>query len=125
MYKPKLEKEIRCSLEYSMDVFGGKRKPRIICVLADESPIRCGKLREETVNITDYVLTYTLKELTEDGLVERTQYNEIPPRVEYSLTEKGYSVLPVLQAICSWAGAYHKEEKDYPLLKCQKCDYRK
>lgn len=79
MYKPKLEKEIRCQLEYGMDVFGGKWKPRIICVLADESPIRYGKLREETVNITDYVLTYTLKELTEDGLVERTQYNEIPP----------------------------------------------
>ena len=48
----------------------------------------------------------------DDGLVERRSYNEIPPRVEYSLTERGRSVLPILQSICQWSGASMAEEAD-------------
>ena len=46
-----------------------------------------------------------------------------PPHVEYFLTEKGISVVPILQSICAWSGAYHKEENENTLLQCQKCDY--
>lgn len=51
-------------------------------------------------NITDAVLASTLKDLVEDGIVERKSYDEIPPRVEYSLTEKGKLIIPILQSIC-------------------------
>lgn len=124
MYKPKLEKDIRCPLEYGLEIFGGKWKSRIICVLAEKKVMRYSTLRREMVNITDAVLAATLKELIADEIVERIQYNEIPPRVEYSLTEKGISVVPILQSICRWSGAYHKEDSENTLLQCQKCDYR-
>lgn len=124
VYKPKLEKDIRCPLEYGLEVFGGKWKSRIICVLAESTCLRYSALRGEMANITDAVLASTLKELMADELVERRQYDEIPPRVEYSLTEKGRSVVPILQSICRWAGAYHKEESALALRRCQRCDYR-
>ena len=123
MYKPKLEKDIRCPLEYGLDVFGGKWKSRIICVLANQKCLRYSALRKEMCNITDAVLASTLKELIHDGIIERKQYDEIPPRVEYTLTEKGVSVVPILQSICQWAGLYYKETNENSLAQCQKCDY--
>lgn len=124
MYRPKLEKDIRCPLEYGLDIFGGKWKSRIICVLAEKKVLRYSTLRKEMVNITDAVLAVALKELIADDIIERKQYDEIPPRVEYSLTLKGESVVPILQSICKWSGAYHKEDSENTLLQCKKCDYR-
>lgn len=49
---------------------------------------------------------------------------EISPRVEYCLTEKGNSVVPILQSICRWSGAYHKEDNENTMAKCKKCDYK-
>lgn len=123
MYKPKLEKDIRCPLEYGLDIFGGKWKSRIICVLAATKTLRYGELRKEMTNITDAVLAATLKELVADNIVARKSYDEIPPRVEYSLTEKGELVVPILQSICKWAGAYHREDNANTLTQCQKCNY--
>lgn len=123
MYQPKSEKDIRCPLEYGLNIFGGKWKSRIICVLAHKDTLRYSLLRKEMRNITDAILAATLKELITDGIITRQQYNEIPPRVEYSLSEKGKSVVPILQNICRWSGAYHKNENDYTLQQCQKCDY--
>lgn len=123
MYKPKLEKEIRCPLEYGLSIFGGKWNSRIICVLAEKNILRYSEIREEMADITDAVLAATLKSLILDGLVSREQYNEIPPRVEYSLTDKGKSVLPILQSICKWSGAYHKNEGEKIMAQCRKCDY--
>jgi DNA-binding HxlR family transcriptional regulator len=123
MYQPKMEKDIRCPLEYGLEVFGGKWKSRIICVLAEKSTLRYSALRKEMTNITDAVLAAALKELIKDEMVERTQYNEIPPRVEYRLSGKGNSVIPILQSICKWSGAYHREDHANTLLQCQKCDF--
>ncbi|MDO4554402.1 MAG: helix-turn-helix domain-containing protein [Lachnospiraceae bacterium] len=123
MYQKKLEDDIRCPLEYGLSVFGGKWKSRIICVLAEKQLLRYSELRKEMTNITDAVLAATLKELQEEGIVDRKQYNEIPPKVEYTLTKKGVSVVPILQSICRWSGAYHKEDNEKALLQCQKCDY--
>ncbi len=126
MYQPKLEKDIRCPLEYGLEIFGGKWNSRIICVLAAKQPLRYSALRKEMVNITDAVLAATLKTLVQNEIVCRKSYDEIPPRVEYSLTEKGASVVPILQSICKWSGAYHKEEdNELTLTQCQKCDYNK
>lgn len=123
MYKPKLEKDIRCPLEYGLDVFGGKWNSRIICVLAKKETLRYSELRKELSNITDAVLSASLKSLIKNEIVCRKSYDEIPPRVEYSLTEKGCSVVPILQSICRWAGAYRKEDRENAMLQCQKCDY--
>ena len=63
------------------------------------------------------------RELISASIVERKSYDEIPPRVEYSLTEKGRSVVPILQSICQWSGLYFKEDPDNSMVHCQKCDY--
>lgn len=124
MYQPKLEKDIRCPLEYGLEIFGGKWNSRIICVLAEKKSLRYSQLRIEMVNISDAVLASTLKILLKNDIVKRISFDEIPPHVEYSLTEKGLSVVPILQSICRWAGAYHREENENTLMQCQKCDYR-
>ena len=124
MYQKKLEKDIRCPLEYGLGVFGGKWKSRIICVLAEKKTLRYSELRKEMANITDAVLAVTLKELMADNIVARRSYDEIPPRVEYSLTEKGRSVVPILQSICRWSGIFYKEESDTQMPQCKRCDYR-
>lgn len=124
MYSPKLEKDIRCPLEYGLDVFGGKWKSRVICVLAEKGTLRYSGIRKEMTNITDAVLSSTLKELLTDDIICRKQFDEIPPRVEYSLTEKGSSVVPILQRICQWSGVYYKQDSENSLLQCQKCDYK-
>lgn len=123
-HKRKTEKDIRCPLEYGLDVFGGKWKSRIICVLSD-GPLRYSRIREEMSDVTDAALASALRELTASKLIRRVQYEEIPPRVEYELTKKGESVLPVLQHICKWSGLFFKEGAAVQELpRCQRCDYR-
>ncbi|QAA32290.1 winged helix-turn-helix transcriptional regulator [Clostridium manihotivorum] len=124
MYQHKLEEDIRCPLEYGLEIFGGKWKSRIICVLAEKGTLRYSELRKEMSNITDAVLASTLKELISNDIVHRKSFDEIPPRVEYCLTSKGNSVVPILQSICSWSGAYHKEDNENTLTQCKKCDYK-
>ncbi len=125
MYQKKSEADIRCPLEYGLELFGGKWKSRVICVLNEKGTLRYSSIRKEMLNITDAVLAATLKELINDGLVARKQYDEIPPRVEYSLTDKGLSVVPILQNICKWAGIFQKETSDNMMTQCQKCDYNR
>ena len=123
MYQKKLAADIRCPLEYGLDVFGGKWKSRIICVLAQNNKLRYSELRKELANITDAVLA-ALKELIVDDMVERKAYNEIPPHVEYELTEKGKSAIPILQSICRWSGMFGKDVDEVMLTRCQRCDYK-
>ena len=123
MYQKKLEADIRCPLEYGLELFGGKWKSRVICVLNEKKVLRYSQIRKEMMNITDAVLASTLKELINDGLIDRKQYDEIPPRVEYALTEKGTSVVPILQSICQWSGIFHKENSGHVMTQCQTCDY--
>ena len=124
MYQHKLEKDIRCPLEYGLEIFGGKWKSRIICVLAKKGVLRYSELRKEMGNITDAVLASMLKELIQNQMIERHSYDEIPPRVEYSLTAKGQSVVPILQSICKWSGIYYREDSENTMIQCQKCDYK-
>lgn len=121
-YEPKIEKEMMCPLEYGLDIFGGKWKSRIICVLSSNSIMRYNEIRKELGNITDAVLASMLKELITDELISRKQYNEIPLKVEYSLTEKGKSVLPILKSICLWSRQHTKDELDKKLPPCKTCD---
>lgn len=125
MYQKKTETDIRCPLEYGLEIFGGKWKSRVICVLNEKKVLRYSGIRSEMLNITDAVLASTLKELIRDGIVSRKQYTEIPPRVEYSLTKKGQSVVPILQSICGWAGIFQRDSSEGMLPQCQRCDYNK
>ena len=75
-------------------------------------------------DITDAALAATLKGLIANGIAERRSYDEIPPHVEYSLTEKGVSVVPVLQNICQRAGVFYKDDGDAAVIQCRKCDHR-
>jgi len=120
-YEPKIEKEIMCPIEHGLDIFGGKWKSRIICVLSSKDFMRYNEVRKELGNITDAVLASMLKELLADDIIIRTQYNEIPPKVEYSLTDKGKSVLPILQSICQWSRDNTEEDLDKKLSPCIRC----
>ena len=119
----KLEPDIRCPLEYGLKVFGGKWKSRILCVLSRKETLRHAQLRDEMTNISDAVLSSSLKELLRDRLVQRKSYDEISPRVEYSLTERGESVVPILRNICKWAGLTNREVTTDAPKQCQVCDF--
>lgn len=93
-------------------------------MLATLGTPRYSELRKKMGNITDAVLATALKGLIANGIVARKSYDEIPPRVEYSLTEKGASVVPILQSICQWAGVFYKDAGETPMIQCQKCDHR-
>lgn len=122
MYVYKLEREIICPLEYGLDIFGGKWKSRIICVIATSSNIRYSAIRKALPNITDAVLAAMLKEMIKDEILSRIQYDQIPPKVEYSLTEKGKSVLPILQSICHWSKAYKNIDLKNTITSCENCN---
>ena len=94
-------------------------------VLSAREKLRYSEIRREMYNITDVVLAATLKDLTEDGIVDRKSYDEIPPKVEYSLTKKGKSVVPILQSICQWSDIFYKEDNENEMIQCQKCDYHR
>ena len=97
----------------------------IICVLSARQRLRYSEIRREMYNITDAVLAATLKDLIEDGIVDRKSYDEIPPKVEYSLTSKVKSVIPILQSICQWSDVFYKEDGENEMVQCQKCDYHR
>ncbi|MGI6153533.1 MAG: winged helix-turn-helix transcriptional regulator [Christensenellaceae bacterium] len=120
-YTPKIEKEIMCPIEHGLDIFGGKWKSRIICVLSSAAVMRYSQVRQELGNITDAVLASMLKDLVSDGMICRKQYEQIPPRVEYCLTEKGKSVLPILQSICHWSQRQTSDEIAKKLPPCRSC----
>lgn len=124
MYQRKLDQDIRCPLEYGLEIFGGKWNSRIICVLAAKNVLRYSELRKEMGNITDTVLAATLKDLIGNEIVIRKSYDEVPSHVEYSLSDRGKSVVPILQSICKWSGIFYKEDDQNTMVHCQKCDYR-
>lgn len=95
-----------CPVTPVIQMLQGKWKLQIIYELCIRSPMRFGELKKMLKPITNTMLTNALKELEEDGLVHREQYNEIPPRVEYSLTEKGQDMLSVFYAISQWGMKY-------------------
>lgn len=95
----------QCPILYAMDLIGQKWKLPILWYIADKGPIRYNELRRDVVGITPTMLTKCLGELEEAGLIERHQFPEIPPHVEYSLTPDGESLLPTLRELYDWADA--------------------
>ena len=95
-----LGKEYSCSMELSLAVIGGKWKPLILWHLRDVPTLRFSALRRTMPIITQKMLTQQLRELESDGMISRTVFAEVPPRVEYGLTESGRDIIPILEALC-------------------------
>ena len=97
--------ETKCPILYAMEIIGQKWKLPILWYIADaeNQTLRYRELERKVVGITATMLTKCLRELERDGLVSRTQYNTIPPTVEYTLTERGKSLIPALESVYQWA----------------------
>lgn len=91
-----------CGLKRVIDIVGGKWKIMILCVIDKNEIVRYGELRRSIHGITNTMLANSLKALESDGLVERKQYDEMPVRVEYNLTEKTKSLIPILLELKKW-----------------------
>ncbi|WP_339301792.1 helix-turn-helix domain-containing protein [Paenibacillus sp. FSL R5-0623] len=92
---------------YTLSVIGGKWKMVIMYLLAENQPVRFNELKRQIGAITYKTLSSQLKELEADGMVERKEYPQVPPKVEYRLTAKAETLLPILEGLCEW-GVQHQ-----------------
>ena len=109
------ENGYHCPVEAALVVIGGKWKALIIWQLKTET-LRFTEIMDRLPMVTPRMLTKQLRELEEDAVIVRKVYAEVPPRVEYSLTDLGLSVVPVLEELCIW-GTQYLTVHGYPLLK--------
>ncbi len=91
-----------CPLQVALKKIGGKWKIPIICVLSSGKGIRYSELMKKVSGITNTMLASSLKELERDGLITRIQYNEMPIRVEYFITDKSKELIGAMQALALW-----------------------
>lgn len=113
--------ETECPILYAMEIIGQKWKLPILWYIADadNQKLRYRELERKVVGITATMLTKCLRELETDGLISRTQYNTIPPTVEYSLTERGKSLIPALESVYQWAeGQMNSKQLEIPKKHC-------
>jgi DNA-binding HxlR family transcriptional regulator len=96
------QNRIDCTIMEALKLINGKWKLPIICTLADKT-MRYNELKREIVGITGMMLSSSLKELEESGIIHREAYEEVPPRVEYSLTGIGQELAPILFDLGSWS----------------------
>lgn len=90
-----------CSLELTLDVIGGKWKTMMIYRLKD-GPLRSSELQRLMAGVSNKMFTQTARELERDGIVERKVYPVVPPKVEYSLTQSGTSIIPLILQLGEW-----------------------
>lgn len=99
------EKEYRCGIDVTLAVVGGKWKASVLWHLAGRT-MRFSELQRQFPGTTRKMLTQQLRELEADGLVLREVYQQVPPKVEYSLTARGRSIQPILELMCDWGREY-------------------
>lgn len=97
-----------CPMELGINILSGKWKLRILWRIYRSKAIRFNELQRQVGKITTKTLTEQLKELEELKIVRRAVYPEKPPRVEYSLTETGETLIPILQSLCDWGKNYQQ-----------------
>ena len=95
-----------CPTRKALELLNGKWRTHVLLELCRCSPLRFGELKKAIPSITNTMLTSTLRDLEEFGVIAREQFNEIPPRVEYSLTERGEELLPIFYEIAVWGHKY-------------------
>ncbi|MDD4843749.1 MAG: helix-turn-helix domain-containing protein [Anaerotignum sp.] len=113
-----------CPLKLTMNLIGGKWKLSIICLLKDGKPMRYNQIKRGVPGITNVMLSQSLKHLEEHDVVSRQQYNEVPVRVEYQLTENGRTLLSVLSLLSEWGNQYIVTHSTYT-SHCSSCLIRK
>ena len=96
---------------YTLSLISGKYKMTILYTLMEFGVVRTGELQRYIGTITYKTLSSSLKELEADGLVHREEYPQIPPKVEYSLTERGRSLIPLLDGLCEWGDTHRPQKK--------------
>ncbi|MCG7381989.1 helix-turn-helix domain-containing protein [Paenibacillus sp. ACRRY] len=101
-YKGKVKNIQDTPFGYTVSVIGGKWKMVILYLLAEGQTVRFNDLKRQIGAITYKMLSSQLKELEADGLVNRKEYPQVPPKVEYSLTAKAESLLPIMEELCEW-----------------------
>ena len=114
------QKDFNCSIGFTMTVIGSKQRAIILWHILNQEPIRYSQLKKEVVHISHKILSQELKYLERDGLIKRISYSTIPPKVEYTLTSKGKSIVPILQQFANW-GATNMQEKNTCGLSCKEC----
>ncbi|WP_434748854.1 winged helix-turn-helix transcriptional regulator [Paenibacillus amylolyticus] len=102
-------KKYNISVEATLEVIGGKWKCVILCHLTHGKK-RTGDLKRIMPAITQKMLTQQLRELENDGIVKRIVYNQVPPKVEYELSDYGRSLEPILTALCNWGDQHIMKE---------------
>ena len=90
----------------AMEIISGKWKMNILYSLSQLGTMRYGEIKRVLGNVTHKMLSKKLKELEENGLIIRKEYPQISPKVEYSLTDKGRTLLPILKQVCDWGKEY-------------------
>ena len=94
---------------YTLSLISGKHKMVILYCLMEYEPVRFNELRRYLKTVSDKTLSTNLKALEADGLILRREYPQIPPKVEYSLSERGRSLMTVLDQLCTW-GEEHRQD---------------
>ena len=103
---PPVQGNYRCHFELTLQLIGGKWKLLVIYFLSLQDVIRFGQLRRALPEISERMLVRQLRELEDDGLVSRTVYGTVPPRVDYALTPLGVSLVPIMESLKAWGKMY-------------------
>jgi len=107
LYKGRLD---NCPLTFALNLIGGKWRLPIIWALSKNGTMRYNELKKSIDGITNMMLTQTLKELELYSIINRKQFMEVPPRVEYSLTENGENLIPALKALANWGNKIKRKD---------------
>ena len=101
-YKNKITSVEDTPFGYTLSLISGKWKMAVLYLLAENQPVRYNELQRFLGNITFKSLSLQLRELEADGMIVRKEYPQIHPKVEYSLSEKGASIIPIFEQMCEW-----------------------
>ena len=104
-----LTKDGHCPFTPLLEMLSGRWKSQLMYELCIYDSVRFGQLKKDLPGITNTMLTKSLRELEDDGLVTRVQFNEVPPHVEYSLSDMGKDLFPVFYSIMNWGFKHEKE----------------
>ena len=115
-----IQESCLCPIRYGLDIVGGKWKLPILCMLSNGERARYSVIKRKLGDITNMMLSQSLKELEAAGMIVRIQYSEVPPRVEYSLSDKGKSIVPILLKFGQW-GREHMDTDSEGERKCCSC----